>query len=96
MQPKTYRKVAHDVEAIQWNKENQEPTLRWLSEKGCTYTYNEIASADELIIYTNQGPAQVNNGWWIVCGFSNEFYVLNPEVFNKLHREVEPDDSDGV
>jgi len=87
MQLKEYRPISQTIHAVQWNKDDPNTVLEWLTSVKCSYTYHPINSGGELIIYSHNGPKQVNDGNYIVMTGS-EFDTMNPDLFRQTYEEV--------
>lgn len=78
------------VLAMQLKTDNIDDVIDWLCRIGIQYSYDEIKSAGQLIIYDrNDGPAIVGESWWIVIGAfdvetpNKQVYVYNNHVFTQ-------------
>jgi hypothetical protein len=87
MQLKEYKPAGPPIWAVQWFKNDSTDVLAWLTEVKCSYSYHEINSGGELIIYTSNGPVQINDGDYIVqSGY--EFNKMNTDLFKQTYEEV--------
>jgi hypothetical protein len=87
MQLREYVPINKPIWAVQWNKEDSKNVLEWLTSVKCSYTFHEINSGGELIIYTHTGPVQVNDNDFIVqTGY--EFTKMNEDLFRQTYEEV--------
>jgi len=59
------RKVEQAI-AIQLKEDNNKLVLEWLDRLVIDYSFDEIKSGGQLIIYTEVGPAQAELENWIV------------------------------
>lgn len=78
------------VLAMQLKEDNLDNILDWLRHLDIQYSYDEITSAGELIVYDpSDGPAIVGLGWWIVINAfdldtpNKQVYVFNNHVFSQ-------------
>lgn len=83
------RQKANPVEAVEWNENSKDEVLGWLSAHGMGYTFHEIASAGQLIIYTDEGPIQIPFDYWIIRHGSNDYTVCSKQSFDAFYEVVE-------
>jgi len=85
--------------AIQWTEESVVETLKFLEDNDVGYTFHEINSGGQLVIYTGVGPIQIPFGHWIIFDHlnqvgnceSNETFTRSYEILE----ETKDDDSTG-
>lgn len=85
-----YRQKTPTVEAIQWFKNNSVEVLDWLGTLSIEYSYDEILSGGELIVYS-QGPAggpnQIEESQWL-AKTPTRFMIINDVSFEANYEEV--------
>lgn len=81
-----YVRVESPVEAMQWNLDNKDAVFKWLDEQKITYSFHEIASAGELIVYL-PSPTIVPDGAYIIKG-DNYNYISSKGSFESNHKKV--------
>ena len=72
---KKYRKILHDVEAIQILE--QTPSI-----------FNLIKFGDYWIINTLEGEMKAKYGDYLVRGIEGEYYPVKKSIFEKSYEEV--------
>ena len=70
--------------AIQLNDNNIKEVIEWLDRLLIEYSYDDIKSAGQLIIYGSEGPEIVYDKNWVVYLRGNAM-VLSDETFNRLY-----------
>jgi len=81
--------------AIQWNQENKTKVLEFLKNNDIGYSFHEIYSAGELILYTGVGPLQVPVGFWIIFDATNKVVSCESnEAFYLTFKILEEENED--
>ena len=75
------------MEAKQWLPVNKNEVLDWLGDYGIQYSFHDIASAGELIVYRN-GPTQVSFGYWIILEGMGIINICDDEIFKAMYEEI--------
>jgi hypothetical protein len=83
-----YRKKPVEIEAMQFTEENKHKVIDWLKDNKVDYSYDEINSGGELIIYSKSGPFQCPTDWWVIKG-STMFFICDDESFQSAYEEEE-------
>jgi len=81
-----YVRVESPVEAMQWLFDNKEVVFKWLNEQGVAYSFHEIASAGELIVYL-PSPTIVPEEAYIIKGNAYN-YISSKDSFESNHKKV--------
>jgi len=76
------------TEAMQWTVENTKPVLEWLSNRGFGYSWHEIQSAGQLIVYITAGPVMVPFGHWIILTDTN-LALCDDITFKQLYEVLD-------
>lgn len=86
-----YRKLPVEIEAIQWNGENNIEIKNFLGDCFRSYYYdginNEIPYKLEFITLEGKMMASLND--YIIKGVKGEFYPCKPDIFLKTYEKVE-------
>lgn len=81
-----YRKKPVVIEAIQWNGNNLEECLNFMSDNGFLgYGHN---CKNQIIIKTLEGDMLANINDYIIKGVNDEFYPCKPDIFEKTYELV--------
>lgn len=81
-----YRKKPIVIEAVQWNGDNLEECLNFMSDNGFhSYGHNHNK---EIMIKTLEGNMVASVNDYIIKGVSGEFYPCKPDIFEKTYEEV--------
>lgn len=88
-QPKSYKRKAPDniYKAMQWTLENKDAVFAWLNEMGINYSFHDISSGGNLIIYSD-GTRQINLYNYIMFNDQNVLTVYSPILFKKCFVEA--------
>lgn len=78
-----------DKKAIRWTVESVADALEFLAENNIGYTFHEINSGGELIVYSIDGPRQVPFGYWIILGVKGEAYPCDPSIFEETYEVLD-------
>jgi len=82
-----YVRVQSAVEAMQWLLDNKDEVFKWLDEQKITYSFHEIASAGELIVYL-PSPTIVPDEAYIIKGNAYN-YISSKGSFESNHKNVD-------
>lgn len=82
---------SHNISAVRWNKEHSQEILDWVSDNNIMFTYHEINSAGELIIYElgDRHPVMAYEGCWILKLGDRSVQVVTNEIFMEEYKEAE-------
>ena len=81
-----YRKKPVEIEAVQFNGENDGEILEWVgSNISCYQLYN---LPKFLEIRTIEGTMEANATDWIIKGIEGEFYPCKDSIFRATYEEV--------
>ena len=78
-----YIKKPIPIEAIQWDGNNREEILDFMSNNCPIFSYN-----DEIIINTLEGKMKAPIGSYIIKGVDGEFYPCRKEIFESSYSRV--------
>lgn len=82
-----YRKKPVVIDAIQWDGNNLEECLNFMSDNGFLgYGHNY---KNQIIIKTLEGDMLANINDYIIKGVNDEFYPCKPDIFEKTYEKVE-------
>jgi len=81
-----YVRVESPVEAMQWLLDNKDAVFKWLDEQEIAYSFHEITSAGELIVYLPR-PTIVPEEAYIIKG-STYNYITSQGSFESNHKRV--------
>lgn len=90
------RKRSVEVEAFHWNGTAESATviINWALSYGTTITFREdihpdteevIPEAYHLSIHTLEGDMIARPGYWIIKGVEDEFWGIDPGIFEKTY-----------
>lgn len=74
-----YRKIAHEVDAVQWNVWNWEAVKKMCGVFAATTNDKEI-----MLLASHVGPRLVKEGQWIIKD-PRGYFVLDDEVFTQYY-----------
>lgn len=80
-----YIRVESPVEAMQWLLNNKDVVFKWLDKQEIAYSFHEIASAGELIVYLPR-PTIVPEEAYIIKG-STYNYISSKGSFESNHKK---------
>ena len=84
------RDKAHPaIEAMEWNDDSKDEVLSWLSSNGIGYTFHEINSAGQLVIYTDGGPMQIPFGNFIIRTGSRMYNTCSKQSFDAFYEVID-------
>lgn len=75
------------VQAIQWTGDNYEELVDFVGNVMFPYSFK-----DEVIIETLEGEVIASKSDWIIRGINGEFYLCEPDIFEKTYEEVKTND----
>lgn len=84
---KTFVKKPIQVQAIQWTGDNYEELVDFVGNVMFPYSFK-----DEVIIETLEGEVIASKSDWIIRGINGEFYLCEPDIFEKTYEEVKTND----
>lgn len=84
--PRTFRKKAVEIQAMQLTRENGPAVWEWADSKPY---YEPDGSISGLSIYTLEGRMKADFGDWIIRGVKGEFYPVKPDIFEATYDAVE-------
>lgn len=79
---KHYRTKPCEIEAVQWNGENQAEIANFIDDG----SYSLILG--DLFITTLEGTMKANVGDYIIRGLRGEYYPCKPDVFVKKYEAI--------
>jgi hypothetical protein len=81
---RTYRKKPVEIQAIEWNGDND--VYNFLQKWSNGAIYRETRNV--LRIKTLEGEMEARIGSYIVRGVAGEFYPVQPDIFEKTYEVV--------
>lgn len=101
MSAQKYRKKPAVVEALQFDGSedsasaiakwaNVDDAIEFGADPTLTYVTNDAAPgrALDMLVWTNHGHAEVNEGDWVIKGTNGEFYPCKADLFAELYEKV--------
>jgi hypothetical protein len=83
-----YIKAEKPIDAIQYNADNRDEVIEWLSSHNIEYSFHEIGSAGELIIYI-PGPVIVHYSNYIGIDDNKLAYFFDKNSFEANYQRIE-------
>lgn len=80
-----FRKKPIVIEAMQWDPDNPQPMLDWLTVLGAGYLHVVIGGLRELRITTLEGDMQVRPGCYVIRGVRGEVYPCEKSIFEETY-----------
>jgi hypothetical protein len=77
------------TEAIKWDKDSKDEVLQWLTINGVGFTFHEINSAGQLLIYPGNNTIQIPFGNWIIRSGSNNYGTCSQEAFESFFEVID-------
>ena len=106
MEPRKYRKIPVEIDAMQWTPDvSAEEIIAWIEAEGHEAEYDYDAGGDtgpngedwgEFIIRTLEGNMYVSPYDYIVQGVIGEFYPVKPNVFMDTYAMSESEEEPEV
>lgn len=84
---KTFVKKPVKVRAVQWTGDNYEEIADFVGHISFPYSLDK----DSVIISTLENNYYARKGDWIIRGIDGEFYLCDPDIFEKTYEEVTHD-----
>lgn len=94
------RKRPVEVEAFKWDgtEESALVIMNWAYDHGVQIWYRQDIHPDteealdtyHLTIHTLEGDMIARPGYWIIKGVENEFWGVEPEIFDKTYESSAP------
>lgn len=84
-----YKAKKVPTEAIQWTRDNFDEVSSWLLSKGLTFSYHEISSGNELIVYVDGLPLQINVNNWIIFFDTHNVISCVPTLFESTFEVID-------
>lgn len=84
---KTFVKKPVKVRAVQWTGDNYEEIADFVGHISFPYSLDK----DSVIISTLENNYYARKGDWIIRGINGEFYLCEPDIFEKTYEEVTHD-----
>lgn len=81
---KTFVKKPIKVQAVQWTGDNYEEIADFVEHISFPCSFDK----GSVIIETLEGNYYARKGDWIIRGINGEFYLCEPDIFEKTYEEV--------